>query len=269
MAGRMDVSRDLRLARYALESGAIDQEQLVSAVRSWSRSQDRSLSAILAGRGLLDAPTLARLEDMVARSPGSADGGLASGPPAPVRSDRPDGLEPTATFDYAGRPGDVDAGKADPVGPTVAGRRFHILRLHSRGGLGEVSLAFDGELNRPVALKELPTRSAHDPDSQARFLREAEVTGRLEHPGIVPIYSMGRHEDGRPYYAMRFIEGGTLRDAIERFHRGRGATQRDDVPDPAFRRLLRSVIDTCNAVAYAHSRGVVHRDLKPENVMLG
>ncbi|MEJ7639435.1 MAG: hypothetical protein WKF75_16025, partial [Singulisphaera sp.] len=180
MAGRMDVSRDLRLGLFALESGAIDQEQLISAVRSWSQSQDRSLSAILAGRGLLDAPTLARLEDLVARSPGSADGGLASGPPAPVRSDRPDGPEPTATFDYAGRAGDVDAGRADratadPIGPTVAGRRFHILRLHSRGGLGEVSLDFDGELNRPVALKELPSRSAHDPDSQARFLREAEV----------------------------------------------------------------------------------------------
>ncbi|MEJ7640444.1 MAG: hypothetical protein WKF75_21360, partial [Singulisphaera sp.] len=108
-------------------------------------------------------------------------------------------------FDYAGRARDLDAGAGkadrapgDPDGPTVAGRRFHILRPHSRGGLGEVFLAFDGELNRPVALKELRSRSAHDPDSQARFLQEAEVTGRLEHPGIVPIYSMGRHEDGRP-----------------------------------------------------------------------
>ena len=142
-----------------------------------------------------------------------------TGPTAPSRprpSTTPDGL---ATR----RPAPA---QADPAGPTVAGQRFHILRHHSRGGLGEVFLAFDGELNRPVALKELPARRAHDPDSQARFLREAEVTGRLEHPGIVPIYSMGRHEDGRPYYAMRFIEGETLRDAIERYHRGKGATHR-------------------------------------------
>ncbi len=89
MAGRLDASRDLRLGLFALESGAIDQEQLVSAVRSWARSRDRSLSAILAGRGLLDAPTLARLEDMVARNPESPESRLASGP------------EPTATFDHA------------------------------------------------------------------------------------------------------------------------------------------------------------------------
>ena len=118
-------------------------------------------------------------------------------------------------------------------------------------------------------MKELQAQRAHDPASQARFLLEAEVTGRLEHPGIVPVYSLSRHADGRPYYAMRLIEGGTLRDAIERFHRTDGATQGREGRELAFRRLLRSVIDACNAVAYAHSRGVVHRDLKPENIMLG
>ncbi len=124
-------------------------------------------------------------------------------------------------------------------------------------------------MNRAVALKELQARLAHDPGSQARFLLEAEVTGRLEHPGIVPVYSLGRHPDGRPYYAMRLIEGETLRDAIERFHRTKATAHRGDDRELAFRRLLGSLIDTCNAVAYAHSRGVVHRDLKPENIMLG
>ena len=85
----------------------------------------------------------------------------------------------------------------------------------------------------------------------------------------MPVYGLGRHADGRPYYAMRFIEGETLKQAIERFH---GTTARQANPASgrsAFRRLLRSFIDACNAVAYAHSRGVVHRDLKPENIMLG
>jgi WD40 repeat protein/serine/threonine protein kinase len=95
------------------------------------------------------------------------------------------------------------------------------------------------------------------------------VTGRLEHPGIVPVYSLGRYPDGRPYYAMHFIQGETLRAAIERFHNSTAATRGRESQELAFRRLLRSVIDACNAVAYAHSRGVVHRDLKPENIMLG
>jgi WD40 repeat protein/tRNA A-37 threonylcarbamoyl transferase component Bud32 len=132
-----------------------------------------------------------------------------------------------------------------------------------------VFIAFDRELNRSVALKELQARRADDPAAQARFLLEAEVTGRLVHPGIVPVYSLGRYADGRPYYAMRLIEGETLRDAIERFHRGGASAHGRDGREMAFRRLLRNLIDACNAVAYAHSRGVVHRDLKPENVMIG
>ena len=101
---------------------------------------------------------------------------------------------------------------------TGSGERFRIIRPHARGGLGEVFLALDPELDRQVALKELQEHHAFDQVSQSRFLREARVTGRLEHPGIVPVYGLGRHPDGRPYYAMRLIEGETLKQAIERFH---------------------------------------------------
>ena len=147
--------------------------------------------------------------------------------------------------------------------------RYRIIRSHARGGLGEVFVAVDAELNRQVALKELLSYHAHDPDSQSRFVLEAELTGRLEHPGIVPVYGLGRHPDGRPYYAMRFIEGETLKAAIERFHGREQDRHEPRERQMAFRRLLGSLIDACNAVAYAHSRGVVHRDLKPENIMLG
>ena len=85
----------------------------------------------------------------------------------------------------------------------------------------------------------------------------------------MPVYGLGRYADGRPYYAMRFIEGETLRQAIERFHGPESASREPGEREIAFRRLLRSLIDACNAVAYAHSRGVVHRDLKPDNIMLG
>jgi serine/threonine protein kinase/WD40 repeat protein len=144
-----------------------------------------------------------------------------------------------------------------------------VLGLHARGGLGEVYSAQDEELDRRVALKELQPRFAHDEMSQLRFLQEAEITGRLEHPGIVPVYGLGRHADGRPYYAMRFVEGETFRAAIDRFHRGDPKEIRPEDRELAFRRLLRSVVEACFAVGYAHSRGVVHRDIKPENIMLG
>ncbi len=94
--------------------------------------------------------------------------------------------------------------------PARTNERFRIVRPHARGGLGEVFVALDPELDRQVALKELRAYHAYDPVSQARFLLEAKVTGRLEHPGIVPVYGLGRYADGRPYYAMRFIEGETL-----------------------------------------------------------
>jgi eukaryotic-like serine/threonine-protein kinase len=141
----------------------------------------------------------------------------------------------------------------------------------ARGGLGAVFRAYDEELHRVVALKTIRGERAHDPQSQARFLREAEITGQLEHPGIVTVYSLNRSDDGRHYYAMPFIRGDTLKDAIARYHAPDGAA-RD--PDPgtttlALRGLLGRLIDACNAVSYAHSRGVIHRDLKPDNIMLG
>jgi serine/threonine protein kinase len=147
--------------------------------------------------------------------------------------------------------------------------RYRILRPHARGGLGEVFVALDQELHREVALKEIQEARADDALSRSRFLMEAEITGGLEHPGIVPVYGLGQYSDGRPFYAMRFIKGDNLKEAIRRFHeaekRGRDPGERS----LALRDLLRRFVDVCNAVAYAHSRGVLHRDLKPGNIMLG
>ena len=152
--------------------------------------------------------------------------------------------------------------------------RFRILRTHAKGGLGEVFVAHDKELRREVALKQLHERHADAPDNRARFLLEAEVTGGLEHPGIVPVYSLGRNAAGRPYYAMRFIRGDSLKAAIDRFHQADRAERGGAERDPGergleLRKLLRRFVDVCNAIDYAHSRGVIHRDLKPDNVMLG
>ncbi|MFK7820361.1 MAG: protein kinase [Planctomycetaceae bacterium] len=154
--------------------------------------------------------------------------------------------------------------------PSSAADRYRILRPHAAGGLGTVSLAQDTELNRNVALKEIQARFADDEASRSRFLLEAEVTGGLEHPGIVPVYGMGQYEDGRPFYAMRFIKGDSLRDAADQFHRAKdGESTRLDFASVEFRKLLGRFVDVCQAIEYAHSRGVLHRDLKPGNIMLG
>ena len=150
--------------------------------------------------------------------------------------------------------------------PELSGSRYRILRPHARGGLGEVFLADDGELHREVALKEIQAHRADDAGSRARFVLEAEITGGLEHPGIVPVYGLGIYADGRPFYAMRFIRGDSLKKAIEKYHAPAGA---DEDSRPDLRKLLRRLIDVCNAMQYAHDRGVIHRDLKPANIMLG
>ena len=155
------------------------------------------------------------------------------------------------------------------------GERYQLIRPHAKGGIGQVWVARDSELQRDVALKEIQPCYAEREDQRARFMLEAEITGKLEHPGIVPVYSLGRNADGRPYYAMRFIRGESFSLAIRRFHKGRREPEGGAPAQPRpllgieFRQLIRRFLDVCDAMDYAHNRGVIHRDLKPANVMLG
>jgi serine/threonine protein kinase len=151
------------------------------------------------------------------------------------------------------------------------GLRYRPLRFHDQGGLGEVWVARDEELNREVALKRIRQDRGHgNPDTRRRFLLEAEVAGRLEHPGIVPVHGLTYDADGQPCYAMRFIQGETLADAVKAFHEaGEGKGHDSGRRRLAFRDLLARFVAVCKTIAYAHSRGIIHRDLKPQNIMLG
>lgn len=167
-------------------------------------------------------------------------------------------------------PGAGLAGAGSEAGWLTSCGRFRVLRQHARGGLGRIYVARDEQLGREVALKEIHPEHADDSTSRSRFLLEAEVSGCLEHPGIVPVYALGRYEDGRPYYAMRFIRGKSLREvAIELHERSNPGAADGRSFVLAVRPLVRCLIDVCNAMAYAHCRGVIHRDLKPANIMLG
>ena len=155
--------------------------------------------------------------------------------------------------------------------------RYDIEKEHARGGMGRILLARDNVIGREVALKELlPTRAPggstphHTEDSRGlteRFLREAKVTGQLEHPNIVSVYEIGKNDDGSLYYTMKFVRGQNLEARLKEIEKDETLDKKEKLA--ARLKLLDYFVDVCNALAYAHSKGVIHRDLKPENVMLG
>ncbi len=149
--------------------------------------------------------------------------------------------------------------------------RYRIGALVDRGGQGEVFAAVDETLGREVALKRMRASGPLSGSLASRFGREVAITGRLEHPGIVPIYGLGHDDREVPCYAMRLVRGETLDTAIDRLHQEAKAGPLDQPggSGPALRSLLGRFVALCNVVAYAHVQGVVHRDIKPNNVMLG
>ena len=195
--------------------------------------QAHNLADQLQARGDLDADGRAAVEALVAlhvkRHGGNTEKSLAaisagrSTRESLARLGDPEigaTLGHVASANGSTREGEDDRTPSYALGTaTSEGHRFRVLRPHARGGLGAVFVALDSELNREVALKQILDHHADDPDSRQRFLIEAEITGGLEHPGIVPVYGLGTYGDGRPYYAMRFIKGDSLKESIERFHR--------------------------------------------------
>ncbi|QGJ71117.1 Hypothetical protein PBC10988_28200 [Planctomycetales bacterium 10988] len=159
--------------------------------------------------------------------------------------------------------------------PTAKPKRYALQKVLGEGGLGRVWLVEDSKLNREVALKEIQPAAYRGPATAAQLVKEAQVTGQLEHPNIVPIYDLHIDDLERPCYTMRLIRGRNLYEAIRSLHH-LTSTKRSEPGLPfakidrlELRHLLTAFVSLCNAVAYAHSRGVLHRDLKPDNVVLG
>ena len=151
--------------------------------------------------------------------------------------------------------------RSESTGPDLG--RYQLRELLGQGGMGEVVLAYDDQIGREVAVKRIRA-TAPSGEELSRFVREARVQGRLEHPAVVPVHDLAVDRDGRPFFVMKRLSGTTLAASLSSMRAG----DVDD-PDATRRRNLRAFVDVCLAVEFAHARGIIHRDLKPANIMLG
>ena len=271
----MNTDINLLFGVLALQAELIDTARFAEACTAWTARKDTRLADLLVERGWLtpdDRADIERLLDRkLKRHGGDVRASLDSAANDQARRALAALNDPDIDRSIGDRSQD-DYALTVSLLPTASHHpetrdRYALAHIHARGGIGQVWLARDGELGRNVALKELRPERAEDPRNWARFLKEAQITGQLEHPGIVPIYELARRsKDQQPFYTMRFVKGHTLSEAIATYHQKQAAGQAGprDLQD-----LLNAFISVCNAIAYAHSRGVIHRDLKPQNVALG
>ena len=266
-----ETDRNLLFGVFVLQADLIGAAQFVEACSVWAARKTIPLADVLVERGWLSREEKAHIEDLMdarLKRSDAAVPALLGRLPEEIRQSLADlgDDDIRRSLGHADRPSDVSLTTAS-FSPLDTGTRYENIRLHATGGIGQVWLARDKHLRRDVALKELKPNQTTSAAARARFLREAQITGQLEHPGIVPVYELvQRTIDQQHFYTMRFVNGRTLNEATRVYHDRRAAGQSDSLE---FLRLLGALVAVCNTVAYAHSRGVIHRDLKGHNVVLG
>jgi len=273
--------RNLLFGILAVQLRKITPEQLVEAGAGWAADPSRELPQRLQEAGAIgqrDCELIVALVDQaIAVHDGDATAALDAlgGEEEVERSFRGSASSVSAPDVAAGEPAaDTDRTvrlDSDALAPLEeAAGRYSRIGEQGRGGFGRVLLARDRCLGRDIALKELllphagsstveqRAAAGHSTMLTARFLQEARITGQLEHPSIVPVYELGRRSNGKLYYTMKLVRGRSL-----------AATLRESSSLGQRLELLPRFVDLCQAIAYAHSRGVIHRDIKPGNVMIG
>jgi serine/threonine protein kinase len=194
--------------------------------------------------------------------PAAAPTGQISGTPSSLHQA---GLDVGVTLDV---PGGSTSGERSAVADLLAGRartggRYVIEKEIARGGMGAVVRAVDCDIRREVAVKYMLNDG--DVSQKARFVEEAQITGQLEHPNIVPIHELGVDAEKRLFFAMKMVKGRSLAQVLDELRKQPATAEQKW----SLNRLLTIMTNVCYALAYAHSRGVIHRDLKPANIMLG
>ena len=261
---------DVALASLLLQEEIVNEQQLAQAISDWTIHGTESLGEHLVRAELISRPVCERLQRKSQRRLNQ----IAKELEATLVTDSSVTDETILSLEQIDSSGRVATLLGMSSNPAAAGqsqkRRFSedytLIRKLGQGGLGTVWLARDNSLRRYVALKEVNEALQSNPTTVSRFSHEAVVTGRLEHPSIVPIHQFARDVDtGQTFYTMRFLGKQTMQDAITEYHERR----EDGDHDPMLlHHLLSAFISVCQAIAYAHSRNVVHRDLKPENIAL-
>ncbi len=295
--------RHLLFAVLAFECELLDLAQLTAACRAWSSDKSKPLADLLVQRGWITPADREFLDKQVARKLAKHQHDARVALTVITRGDVCDALKELDDSDInrslsswpSSGPVLVETMGYQQAEPEPTQSRYTWLSEVGKGGLGRVWLARDNELVREVALKEIKTESASK-EAIRRLIKEAQITGQLQHPNIVPIYEMKRGE--RPFYTMKLVKGETLAQAIKQHHACRmaalGRPEFDTQPrepqtgksahptnltpnataDTASlalseQRLMSVFLSVCEALAYAHSRGIIHRDLKPQNIVLG
>lgn len=259
---------DIALVAELLAAGSLSERQIAAVMANWSIHGSVSLARHIQNQGLLDVDDIQTLVQRAKIRVQRARDSVSEDSIAPASGESLF-LATLERIDGTGRVSRL-------LGVTVASggghqenrdsdARYQLIRKLGQGGLGRVWLAIDRNLNRFVALKEIahPTRATESIIN--RFIHEAEITGRLEHPGIVPVYHLGKDSQGRTFYTMRFLGKTTLQDSITEYHERREAGDHDPM---LLRHLLNAFVKICHAIGHAHSRKVIHRDLKPENIVI-
>ncbi|GMV99942.1 MAG: hypothetical protein AMXMBFR84_10810 [Candidatus Hydrogenedentota bacterium] len=272
----MNRDRNLLFGILAVQMGKVTPSQLVEAAGAWAADPSQNLASRLMSSGVLKEKDRALLDAFVEEAVKAHEGD--SGKTLAAFGGQ---QQVNATFH-----GSIilsESGGVDPAPSAQSDRyvdatsvpsveespdRYTHVSEYGRGGMGRVLLVHDAYLGRNIALKELlpgaegssgpATPATHYMNILSRFLQEARITGQLEHPSIVPVYELGHRSDGTLYYTMKLVRGRTLRQALAEADGLQGRLQ-----------LLPHFVDLCNAIAYAHSQGVIHRDIKPANVMVG